>query len=708
MSVSSLSDIIRIGQSGLAAAQAHVSATSDNIANVNTVGYTRKVVTQSESVVAGRGVGVSIDAITRASNAFLQRASLQASAQSGQATVISTFIDHAQQLFGDPSTANSFFAGLDNVYSAFSAAADTPTSNLGRTAALSSINDFLTSAKSISTNLSTLRDEANKRAAADTSQINDLLSQISQTNADISRITAQGGDASGSQNQQGGILAQLNQLMQVQMSGNGTGGVVLRSQDGVYLAGDQGAATLNFSTVGGAGLLTATPPKGQPMQISAASGEIAGLMHLAGVDLPQLSAQLGEFVTQAVDQINAAQSNATAFPPPNALTGVATGVALPTAINGFSGKTTVAITDASGSIQQKVDITFGFGSGHMDVTDNTGAMSTINFNSSNFLSSLNTALGSQGYATYTNGVLKIAANSGADGVAVAENAATPTSNGSSSFAQFFGLNNLIQSSAYAQPTGILNAASPNTFSGQFSLQIADAGGAALRQVNLTIPAGATTVGDVINALNANIGAYGQFGMNPQGHLAFAPNNAYTGSSVAVISDNTVNAVGGPNITALLGIGWSTAAARASSYAIRSDIAADPSKLALGQFDPTQAINGPSAISPGDGRGAAAIAASGGVATTFSAAGAMKALTISVSGYAAELAGQIGQAATNADNRAKSATALATQTESQRSAAEGVNLDTELVNLTTYQQSYNACARLVQASKDMYDVLLQML
>ena len=39
---------------------------------------------------------------------------------------------------------------------------------------------------------------------------------------------------------------------------------------------------------------------------------------------------------------------------------------------------------------------------------------------------------------------------------------------------------------------------------------------------------------------------------------------------------------------------------------------------------------------------------------------------------------------------------------------GVNLDTELVNLTTYQQSYNACARLIQASKDMYTTLLQMI
>ncbi|MEI9892092.1 MAG: flagellar basal body protein [Caulobacteraceae bacterium] len=38
----SISDVLNIATSGLSVAQAQVSATSDNIANVNTVGYARK------------------------------------------------------------------------------------------------------------------------------------------------------------------------------------------------------------------------------------------------------------------------------------------------------------------------------------------------------------------------------------------------------------------------------------------------------------------------------------------------------------------------------------------------------------------------------------------------------------------------------------------------------------------------------------------
>ena len=51
--------------------------------------------------------------------------------------------------------------------------------------------------------------------------------------------------------------------------------------------------------------------------------------------------------------------------------------------------------------------------------------------------------------------------------------------------------------------------------------------------------------------------------------------------------------------------------------------------------------------------------------------------------------------------------MATEATSRLSSAEGVNLDTELVNLTTYQQSYNASARMIQAAEDMYTTILNL-
>jgi flagellar hook-associated protein 1 len=706
--MSSLNDVLNISSAALGTAQSQVTVTSNNIANVNTVGYSREVVSQSPTVVDGRGLGVHIDSIRSAMDVFLDKASQQATSQSGQTSVLSTFLNQAQQMFGDPSSPSSFFAGLDNVYSALSAASDTPSSSLSRTGVLNAVTDFLNKSNALSTSLSGLRDRANQQTAADVDQVNTILGQIAQTDADIARIGVSGGDTSGLTNSLGQLQTQLSKLMNVTYSSDGLGGVTVRSQDGVYLTGQQGASTVAYSVVGGGAMMTATPPKGQPMQITPGGGEIGGLMQLAGVQLPQIMSQLSEFVSQAVSQINAAHNNSSPVPALNQLNGTQIGMALPTAIAGFSGKTTMAVTNSAGVIQQRLDIDFS--AGQINLTDNTGATSTLSFTPANFLTTLNTALGSEGSATFNNGQLTITATSPSDGVAITDDPTTPSSNAGQNFGQFFGLNNLIQSSTYANVSGSLSASSPNTFAtgGALSLELVDSTGSAVRQINLTVPASAATVGDLINNLNSTIGTYGNFALDGQGHLAFTPTRGYTGTTVSVISDTTTNAAGGPSLSQLFGIGWTTQAARTSGFSLRTDIAANPSLLSLAQLDLSQSVNGQPALAVGDGRGAMAIANSGSNAVAFSAAGALKGMMTSVTNYASQLAGQIGAMATNASNQDQASTALLNQATAQKSAAEGVNLDTELVHLTTYQQSYNASARLIQAAKDMYNTLMQMI
>jgi flagellar hook-associated protein 1 FlgK len=44
---------------------------------------------------------------------------------------------------------------------------------------------------------------------------------------------------------------------------------------------------------------------------------------------------------------------------------------------------------------------------------------------------------------------------------------------------------------------------------------------------------------------------------------------------------------------------------------------------------------------------------------------------------------------------------------RRMSEEGVNLDEELVKMTTYQQAYAAASRMIQAAKDLYDICLNM-
>ena len=142
--------------------------------------------------------------------------------------------------------------------------------------------------------------------------------------------------------------------------------------------------------------------------------------------------------------------------------------------------------------------------------------------------------------------------------------------------------------------------------------------------------------------------------------------------------------------------------------MRSDVAANPLKLALATFDLAQAAAGKPVLAIGDGRGAQRLAQAGETTTGFDAAGGLAASSMSVSRYASELAGSIARKADAAASRLTIADAVGAEADTRRSSAEGVNLDQELISMTTYQQAFNASARLVQASKDMYEALLLMM
>jgi flagellar hook-associated protein 1 FlgK len=694
----SINSIMSLAQSALQAAQAQVQVTSENVSNVNTPGYSRKVVNQQELVAGGAVNGVSVMGVQNVASQFLQQANLTATAQSSQAQAVYTSLNQAQGLFGDPTSSNSFFSNLANVYSAFSTASASPSSVLSRQSAITSVATFLNSAQSVASNLSQLQSQASQQIGADVATVNTLLQQISNLNVSITQANLSSGDATGAQDQQNQLINQLSSLMGVNVQTTATGGVTIRSADGAYLAGDLGAATVAFSQSGSAGVLTATPPSGGAQQINPGGGDIGGQMQLAQVQLPQLSAQLGEYVSQAVNQLNQASNASSAVPAPSTLTGTATGMALSTAVSGFSGKTNVAIVNSSGVIQQQV--TIDFSAGTMSV--NGGAATS--FTPANFLTSLNTALGSYGSASFTNGALSLSASGSGNGVAVADDSTTPSTNASQGFSQFFGLNNLVASSSFTNFATGLSSADPNTFSGTISLQLANSSGAGVRQVNVTLPSGGTVAG-VLTALNAGVGAYGSFSLNANGQLSFNSNNN-TPVTISVAADNTVNSAGGPSLSQMFGIGDSAVAGLTNSYSVRSDIAQNANNLPFATLN-LSAMAGTAALLPGDGSGALAMSLSGGYTTTFAGVGGLAAAATSVNSYASQIAGLISSKVSAASNLQQTAAATAAQASSQLSSVTGVNLDQELVNLTTYQQAYSASARLIQAAATMMDSLLQM-
>jgi flagellar hook-associated protein 1 FlgK len=704
----SLNTILNIANSGLQTAQTQLRVVSDNVSNVNTPGYVRKIADQQSLSTQGVGTGVEIARIRLATDRFLQAASLSAGAEASRQGVRYELYDRIQSLFGDPGADTGFFSQIDDIFSSFAVAAEDPVSAPRRQDALFKTQSVFDEANRISGQIQAVREDADGRIQSAVERANSLLQQIETLNLDIARAVVLNGDASGAQTQQARLVSELSSILDVQVSQRSVGGVSIRTGAGVLLAGN-GAATLEYHRAGTVNAETAfnqiwvTEPGSTKRALAEGlkSGEIKGLLELRDTEAPQTAERLAELVSRIADELNRAHNANSAVPAPATLTGKNVGQALSTALTGFTGRTTIAVVNpTTGAITTRADIVFSGGTLTINGTASTPA---------NFLTDLNAALGGAATASFTGGRLTIAA-AGGNGVAVADDPANRSNKAGRGFSHYFGLNDLISTDRPALYDMGLTATSPHGFTTGETLtfRFTGADGSRLRDIQIAIPAGGT-VGDLVTALNSTttgIGRYGSYALDATtGELKFTASGDPP-PRLSVLEDTTTQVPSGVSATELFGLGGGVRASRADGFKVRTDIQQSPSRLALAQLNLSAPV-GTKSLSTGDGRGALGLADAGQLTARFSAAGDSPGGNLSVSRYASELSGEIGGKAQSAKTRRDSAVALATEAEARQSNHEGVNLDEELVLMTTYQQAFNASARLIQAASEMYETLLRM-
>ncbi|MGO4409925.1 MULTISPECIES: flagellar hook-associated protein FlgK [unclassified Brevundimonas] len=702
----SLSSIMNIATSGMTAAQTQLRVVSDNVSNVNTPGYIRKIADQQSYANQGVGAGVEITRIRLATDRFLQAASLSAGAEAGRQNVRYELYDRIQSLFGDPGADSGFFSQIDSIFSAFADSAENAISGPLRQDAIYKTQTAFNEAGRIAKQIQAVREDADGRIQSAVERANGLLEQIEKLNVEIAKAAAVGADSTGAETAQASLVNELSGLMDVRITTRSVGGIEIRTGAGILLAG-QGAAKLDYRRAGAVSSETAfnevwvTEANGQKKALSEGitSGEIKGLMELRDVEAPAAADRLGELMTRLADELNRAHNASSSVPAPTVLNGRNIGQSLETALAGFTGKTTIAIVDAQGVIQNSAAIDF------------SGGMITINgvaTTPANFLTTLNGQLGGA-TASFVGGVLSINAG-GTNGVAIADDAAAPSTKAGRGFSHYFGMNDLVSTDRLAlYDTGLTPGSLHGFTAGEtLTLRFNDASGTKIRDIAVAVPAGAGTVAELLTALNDPVtgaGRQGTFSMNASGEVIFT-GRGDPAPTMSVLEDRTTQVPSGVSMSELFGLGG-VRASRADGFSLRGDIAKDPLKLALARLDLGVAA-GTAALSKNDGRGARLLASADQNATAFSAAGGSASGSMSVSRYASELSGEIGGKATIAKNRATGAQALFTEAAARRTSVEGVNMDEELVLMTTYQQAFNASARLIQAASEMYDTLIGMM
>lgn len=710
-----ISSVLLSGLSGMRAAQSGMTTVSQNISNANTPGYVRTDLILAPRSQLGEGAGVEVTAIKRAADRFLATASYIAEAARGAAAVRSDILARAQSNFGDPASSNSVFATLDNFWSAMTEIGVDPSSTLRRVDAVATLQTMYSEVHRIGDSLQDLIGEADQRIADAVGEAQSLMNRIAQLNDEIRLTKRAGADTSGAENAQSALIDELSSLMDVRVSPQTEGGVHVRTSGGALLVGVKAATisyTPNSSPFVTHGTIKINEDLGtqsnlEPMLLG---GEIKGLLQVRDEDLVGLAEALGGFAGALADALNEVHNENASSPPVGNLVGRQTGL-LATDALGFTGQATVAITDVNGNLRERLSIDFDAQT--ITAEAPPGSFSFSGGTIAAFANALSAAMGAAnpaGAASFANGVLSLNV-SGSGGLVIQQDSADPAARAGRGFSHFFGLNDLV-----SRPTPLFfesgvrgTDAHGLTSGGQITYKIQDALGrsVATRTISIAGPLAAPGADwdDVLAALNATgtgLGEYGSFSLDSAtGRISFTPGPTY---EVALVGDSTQRGGTGVSFSALHGLSQTATAGRALEIDVEEQISADPGRLAVGRPDLTAAI-GARVIEGGDNRGASALVAARDSVRGFDAAGFLTAQSTTLAVYAARLGGEAGRLAADAARAEIGSQAVATAAADRRAQIEGVSLDDELLKMTTYQNSYAAAARVIQAATDMLDILL---
>ena len=121
-----LTQALRIANSGLLVGQQSLDVVARNIANVNTPGYSRKVINLEQQTLAGHGAGVQFGALSRRLDQSLMSLLRRETGTLNQRDVQTDTLDRLQQLFGTPESNTSISHVISELQASIEALSVTP------------------------------------------------------------------------------------------------------------------------------------------------------------------------------------------------------------------------------------------------------------------------------------------------------------------------------------------------------------------------------------------------------------------------------------------------------------------------------------------------------------------------------------------------------------------------------------------------------
>lgn len=387
--------LLEIGRRALSAQSTAMNVTSHNIANANSPGYTRQRVDLAATLplkdISGFliGTGVSVAAIERLRDRFIDNQFRQTNSSLGSATMRQTVLSQIEAGLSEPSE-NGIQALLSGFFNSFQELASHPEESSARQAVLQHASRLVSAFNRIAGNFTAQRLTVADDATSKVNRMNELIRQIAELNRQISNARNAGSVPSDLMDQRDRALDQLSQYTSMTASLDSQGSMIV-SIGGVMVAGNGTSVSLQAAVVNG--VLKVSTMTGQDVNIT--GGELGSALELYNATIPGYMTQLDEMANALIARVNDVHAAGYGLgnPPPTGIdffTGSgAAGIAINTQISSNINNIAASSTGAPGDNQTALAL-FGISSEQL-VGNNTLTLAQFY---TGFVSSIGSAVSS--------------------------------------------------------------------------------------------------------------------------------------------------------------------------------------------------------------------------------------------------------------------------------------------------------------------------
>jgi len=309
MAMGGLTTSLLTGMQALNATQAALNATSNNIANSNTAGYTREVAEMSENeeqLTGGTvvGGGVSLDSIQSVRDELLNLQIQQQTSRQSAADTESSSLQSIQSLFS--STGSDIATTLSAFSSSLIQLSASPSNAATQESVLTVGQNLAQSFNSTADGLISAQNSADQQVTTTVAQINSLTQQIAQLNSELSPSVMAQQNGGTIEDQRDQLVQQLSSLVNISVTQSSDGEVITTGNGSPLVMGGQ---SFNLQTTTGSnGLQQVLDSNGNNITSAISGGELGGTLQIRDQTIPGFLNSLNTLASQFATAFNSAQA----------------------------------------------------------------------------------------------------------------------------------------------------------------------------------------------------------------------------------------------------------------------------------------------------------------------------------------------------------------------------------------------------------------